>query len=113
MIKKVECRYEKEEQLMRRLDEEIERAQNAQQKGNQISQHHMPANEMASIIKYALKGLPIELYNPDRYKSRTAGQKRSFADSYNVAFLLDAFKSLLRNQHPDERISDKEVTQEY
>ncbi|MBW0476128.1 hypothetical protein O181_015843 [Austropuccinia psidii MF-1] len=113
MIKKVECRSEKANQFMRRIDEEIEKAQNAERKGNQRRQRHMPADGMASISKYAPKGLPIDFYDPDWYNNRTAGQKRSFADSYNVAFLPDASKSLLGNQHPDERLSDKRFTQKY
>ncbi|MBW0497861.1 hypothetical protein O181_037576 [Austropuccinia psidii MF-1] len=113
MIKKVECRSEKANKFMRRLDEEIEKAQNAEQKVNQRCQCHMPADGMASIGKYAPKGLPIDFYNTYWYNNHTAGQEQSFADSYNVAFLPDTSKSLIGNQHPDERLSDKRFTQKY
>ncbi|MBW0522413.1 hypothetical protein O181_062128 [Austropuccinia psidii MF-1] len=113
VIKKVGCRLEKATQLMRGLDEEIKKAQNSKQKGNQRCQLHMPANEITPISKYAPKGIPIDLYNPDWYTSHTAGQKQSFDDTYNVEFLPDTLKSLLGNQNKDQRLSDKPLTQKY
>ncbi|MBW0473735.1 hypothetical protein O181_013450 [Austropuccinia psidii MF-1] len=112
MIKTLECRSEKANQFFRRVDEEIEKADNAQKKRPQRRQRHIPGKGMASISRYVPKGLPIDFYDPKWFNRCTAGQKRS-ADAFKIAFLPDASKSLLGNQYTDERLSDKRFTEKY
>ncbi|MBW0527570.1 hypothetical protein O181_067285 [Austropuccinia psidii MF-1] len=109
----MECCPEKANQLIRRLDEEIEKADQCNKKRIQRHQRYLPAEGMGSIRSYAPEGLPIDFYSADGFNNFTAGQKRVLADSSSIAFLPDASKSLLGKQHPNERLSDKQFTQNY
>ncbi|MBW0557625.1 hypothetical protein O181_097340 [Austropuccinia psidii MF-1] len=106
-IKRMECWSEKANKFIRRLDEEIEKADQHNKKRIQRGQCYLPAEGMGSISSYAPEGLPINFYSADWFNNHTAGQKRVLADSSSIAFLPDASKSLLGKQHPDERLSDK------
>ncbi|MBW0489057.1 hypothetical protein O181_028772 [Austropuccinia psidii MF-1] len=112
MIKTLECRSEKANQFFCRVDEEIEKSDNAQKKRCQQCQRHIPGKGLASISKYIPKGLPINFYDPKWFDSSTAGQKRS-SNAFKIAFLPDASKSLLGNQYKDEQLSDKWFTDKY
>ncbi|MBW0536001.1 hypothetical protein O181_075716 [Austropuccinia psidii MF-1] len=113
IIKPMECRSEKENQFMRRLDEEIEKAYRAQKKRTQRREHLLPKDGCASISTYAPEGLPIDFYDPNWFNNRTESQKRIISDSNSIAFLPDATKSLLGKQNQDERLSNKWFTQTY
>ncbi|MBW0485167.1 hypothetical protein O181_024882 [Austropuccinia psidii MF-1] len=58
------------------------------------------------------KGLPIYLYDPDWSNDCTEGQNRNF-DTFKVPFLPDSSKSLLGKPHPDERLSEKKITDKH
>ncbi|MBW0474466.1 hypothetical protein O181_014181 [Austropuccinia psidii MF-1] len=113
IIKQMECRSEEANQFMRRLDEEIEKADRAQKKWTQRRERLLPKDGCASISTYAPEGLPIDFYDPNWFNNRTEGQKRIIADSNSIAFLPDATKSLLGKQHQDERLSNKWFNQKY
>ncbi|MBW0535202.1 hypothetical protein O181_074917, partial [Austropuccinia psidii MF-1] len=69
IIKPMECRSEKANQFMRRLDEEIEKADRTQRR-----ERLLPKDGCASISTYAPEGLPIDSYDPNWFNNRTAGQ---------------------------------------
>ncbi|MBW0529711.1 hypothetical protein O181_069426 [Austropuccinia psidii MF-1] len=112
MIKKIECRSQKATIFMRRVDEEIAKSENPDGKGATKRERHIPEDSDAMVTKSIPKGLPIDFYDPDWFNDRTAGQKRN-ADTFKIAFLPDASKSLLGKPHPDERLSDKRFTDKY
>ncbi|MBW0561863.1 hypothetical protein O181_101578, partial [Austropuccinia psidii MF-1] len=113
IIKPMECRSEKENQFMWRLDEEIEKADRTQKKWTQRCERLLPKDGCASISTYVPEGLPIDFYNPNQFNSHMEGQKRIIADSNSIAFFPDATKSLPGKQHQDERLSNKRFTQKY
>ncbi|MBW0468226.1 hypothetical protein O181_007941 [Austropuccinia psidii MF-1] len=104
---------EKAKQLIRRLDEEIEKAYQCNEKRIQRRQGYLPAEDMGSISSFAPEGLPIGFYSSYWFNNCTAGQKRVLSDSPSIAFFPDSSKSLLGKQHPNERLCDQKFTQKY
>ncbi|MBW0541941.1 hypothetical protein O181_081656 [Austropuccinia psidii MF-1] len=81
-------------------------------KGATKREHHIAEDSDSMVTKSIPKGLPIDFYDPDWLNDCIAGQKRN-TDTFKVAFLPDASKSLLGKPHPDERLSDKQFTDKY
>ncbi|MBW0481479.1 hypothetical protein O181_021194 [Austropuccinia psidii MF-1] len=98
---------------MRRLDEEMGKADQANRSKNPKRVQHLPVDGIGSISQSIPNGLPIDFYDPKWFNNRKSGQKRIIADLYMVAFLPDATKSLLGKPHADERLSDKQFTQQH
>ncbi|MBW0491920.1 hypothetical protein O181_031635 [Austropuccinia psidii MF-1] len=98
---------------MRKVYEELSKAGNPDGKGTQRREPHMLKALEEKVIKIIPKGLLIDLYDPYFFKKRTAGQKRSIDHTFSIDFLLDASKSLLGKQNPDERLGDKRFTEKY
>ncbi|MBW0513700.1 hypothetical protein O181_053415 [Austropuccinia psidii MF-1] len=98
---------------MRKVDEEISKAENPDGKGTQRPEPHMLKALEEKVIKIIPKGLLIYLYNLYFFKKHTAGQKRSIDHTFSIDFLPDASKSLLGKQNSDERLGDKRFTEKY
>ncbi|MBW0514925.1 hypothetical protein O181_054640 [Austropuccinia psidii MF-1] len=109
----MEFKSEKANQFIRRLDEEIQKADQCNEKMIQTHKHYLPSEGMRSISSFVPEGLPINFYSEYWFDKCTAGQKRVLADSSSIAFHPDASKSLLGKQHPNTRPSDKQFTQKY
>ncbi|MBW0519615.1 hypothetical protein O181_059330 [Austropuccinia psidii MF-1] len=109
-IKKLECRSDKENTLIQRVDEEMSKAENADGKKAQRRDRHIPPKGKASISKTVPKGLPINFYDPEWFNNLPAGQKRTIANCHVIKFLPDASKSLLGTHHSEERLSNKRFT---
>ncbi|MBW0514326.1 hypothetical protein O181_054041 [Austropuccinia psidii MF-1] len=76
MIKKLECRSEKATIFMRRVDEEIAKAESTSRKKSQRRERHIAEDGRASISKVTPKGLPIDFYDPYWFSNCTSGQKK-------------------------------------
>ncbi|MBW0580121.1 hypothetical protein O181_119836 [Austropuccinia psidii MF-1] len=98
---------------MRRVDEEIEKAERDNGKTSNRRHRLVPDKPVTSICNQVPRGLPIDFHEPSWFNNRKAGQKTLTADSFNVAFLPDASESLRGIQHPDERLGDRNFTQKY
>ncbi|MBW0538442.1 hypothetical protein O181_078157 [Austropuccinia psidii MF-1] len=109
----MECRSENANVFLRRVDEGILKAEEANGKRSQRREHHLPAPGEGSISKKVPNQLPIDFYNPDWFNNLMAGQKSQFADVHQVAFFPDVSKCLLGKQNPNWRLSDKRFTQKY
>ncbi|MBW0550552.1 hypothetical protein O181_090267 [Austropuccinia psidii MF-1] len=106
-IKRVACNSEKANLFMCRLDEEMEKADQANRSKTPKHVKDLPVNGIGSISQTIPNGLPMDFYDPEWFNNQTACQKRIFSDLYKVAFLPNATKSLLGKPHPDERLSYK------
>ncbi|MBW0594231.1 hypothetical protein O181_133946, partial [Austropuccinia psidii MF-1] len=57
---------------MRRLDEEMEKADQANQSKNPKRVRHLPVDGIGSISQSAPNGVPIDFYDPKWFDNRTA-----------------------------------------
>ncbi|MBW0495793.1 hypothetical protein O181_035508 [Austropuccinia psidii MF-1] len=98
---------------MRRVDEEIEKAESHNRKTS--NQHHrlVPNKPVTSIYNQVPRGLPIDFYDPSWFNSHTDGQKTLTADSFDFAFIPDESESLRGIQHPNERLGHRNFTENY
>ncbi|MBW0542805.1 hypothetical protein O181_082520 [Austropuccinia psidii MF-1] len=112
-IKKMKFRSQNATIFMRRVDEEIEKAEEDNGKSGHRRLREVPPIQSNSIGTRVPKRLPIDFYDPEWYNSRTAGKKTISADTFNVAFLPDASMSIRGNQHPDEKLNDRRFSEKY
>ncbi|MBW0505481.1 hypothetical protein O181_045196 [Austropuccinia psidii MF-1] len=75
--------------------------------------HFLPKIPIESTIVKPPKGLPVDFYSIKWFKKLEHSQKEAMADCNNVAFLLTPQKFLKPKCHPDEKISDKNVSKKY
>ncbi|MBW0587812.1 hypothetical protein O181_127527 [Austropuccinia psidii MF-1] len=112
-INKLPFRSENANKFMRRVDEEIEKAERIEQKRSRGRKRIVVDSPSISIHSHPPKGLPIDFYDPSWFNNCPPGQKTTVADSFNIAFLPDASQSILGIQHPDERLNDQNFTEKY
>ncbi|MBW0557884.1 hypothetical protein O181_097599 [Austropuccinia psidii MF-1] len=112
-INKLLFRSENANKFMRRVDEEIEKAERIKQKRSWGRNRIVVDSPSISIHSHPPKGLPIDFYNPSWFNNCPPGQKTTVADAFNVAFLPDASQSIRGIQHPDERLNDQNFTEKY
>ncbi|MBW0589510.1 hypothetical protein O181_129225 [Austropuccinia psidii MF-1] len=112
-IKTLECQSKNASLLMRRVDEEIFKAEKDNGKTSNRRERLIPDEPLKSICTGVPKGLPINFYDPCWFNSLSARQKTLIADAFNIAFLPDASQSLRGIQHPNERLGDKKFTNKY
>ncbi|MBW0517937.1 hypothetical protein O181_057652 [Austropuccinia psidii MF-1] len=113
LIKTLKFRSNKATKFMRRVDEEIEKTDNANGKRTQRRQRVEPQSPMESLCKRVPKGLPLDFYDPEWFNECPSGERTVTADSHNVAFLQDVSKSIRGRQHPDEKLNDRNFTDKY
>ncbi|MBW0573392.1 hypothetical protein O181_113107 [Austropuccinia psidii MF-1] len=112
-INKLLFRSENANKFMRRVDEEIEKADRIEKKILQERNQIVVDSPSISIHSHPPKGLPIDFYNSSWFNNCPPGQKPTVEDSFNVAFLPDASQSIRDIQHPDERPNDQNFTEKY
>ncbi|MBW0593883.1 hypothetical protein O181_133598, partial [Austropuccinia psidii MF-1] len=99
--------------FMRRVDEEIEKAERDNEKTSNQRHRLVPNKPVTSICNRVQRSLPIDFYDPSWFNSCTARQKTLTDDLFNVAFLPDASESLRGIQNPNERLGDRNFTQKH
>ncbi|MBW0524787.1 hypothetical protein O181_064502 [Austropuccinia psidii MF-1] len=112
-IKKMKFHYQNATIFMRRLDEEIEKAEEDNGKSGHQRLQEVPPIQSDSIFTHIPKRLLIDFYDPEWYNSCTAGKRTISADKFNVVFLPDASMSIRGNQHPDENLNDRHLSDKY
>ncbi|MBW0573793.1 hypothetical protein O181_113508 [Austropuccinia psidii MF-1] len=98
---------------MPRVDEEIEKAEEDNGKSSHQRLQEVPPIQSNSICIHVPNQLPINFYDPEWYNSHTAGKKTIYADTFNVAFLLDYSMSIQGNKNPDEKLNDRCFSEKY
>ncbi|MBW0575620.1 hypothetical protein O181_115335 [Austropuccinia psidii MF-1] len=112
-INKLDFRSQKANILMRRVDEEIEKAELIEGKRSKRQNRIEVDSPNVSTNSQPPKGLPIDFYDPTWFNNCPVGKKTILADAFKVAFLPNASQSIRGVQHPDERLSDRNFTEKY
>ncbi|MBW0558152.1 hypothetical protein O181_097867 [Austropuccinia psidii MF-1] len=112
-IKKLVFRSDNANKFMRRVDEEIEKAERIQGKRSRRRIRIEADPPELSPYSQPPKGLPIDFYDSKWFNDCPIGEKTVLADSFKVAFLPNASQSIRGIQHPDERLSDRKFTEKY
>ncbi|CAH7670390.1 hypothetical protein PPACK8108_LOCUS5092 [Phakopsora pachyrhizi] len=109
-------KHQKDEEkkvILRARQREMEKSDAINGKRSQRQKRVLPKTSRDSICVRVPKGLPIDFYNAEWFNDCSPAQKTVIADTYSVAFLPDATKSIREKQHPDEKLSDKRFSDKY
>ncbi|MBW0496854.1 hypothetical protein O181_036569 [Austropuccinia psidii MF-1] len=110
-VKKLVFCSDNENKFIRRVYEEIEKAERIQ--GKQSRRKIFIEVDPPEVSPYSQppKGLPIDFYNSKVFNDCSVGEKTVLANSFKGAFLPNASQSICGIQHQDKRLSDLKFTE--